>query len=256
MSLALWVGRRAGSFLQEDPSCPQSSSSASSWWRGSDRDPDRGAGPQHYHRRTPGSVVSDTSQGEGMTHSASGALPPRAAAVAFGVLIAAAIVLGVAVGSVTKDASEPTRSLVGGAAAQLAGLVAIVVAVRRYPPLQGGRLGLTRASLRVTVPLVLAAIVAGEVLYLLFDAALGTPADASAAKFEGEPVGTILAAGVLLVLVGPLVEEVLFRGVIFRALRSRFAFWPAALIASVSLRWSTSPTPADWRDSARACSRG
>lgn len=95
------------------------------------------------------------------------------------------------------------------------------------------RLGPGGASLRTTVPLVVAAVVAGEALYLLFDALLGTPEDASAPKLEGEPAETIIAAGVLLVLVGPLVEEVLFRGVIFRALRSRFGFWLAALIASV-----------------------
>lgn len=33
-------------------------------------------------------------------------------------------------------------------------------------------------------------------------------------------------------LVGPVLEEVLFRGVIFRALRSALTFWLAALIAS------------------------
>lgn len=36
----------------------------------------------------------------------------------------------------------------------------------------------------------------------------------------------------LIVLIGPFVEEVLFRGLIFRALRTGFGFWVAALIAS------------------------
>ncbi len=41
------------------------------------------------------------------------------------------------------------------------------------------------------------------------------------------------AIGVLLVLLlGPFFEEVLFRGCLYRALRRRFAFWPAALLAS------------------------
>lgn len=162
-----------------------------------------------------------------------GALPPRAAAVAFVALIVAALVLAVVVGSVAPDASDPTRTIVGGFAAQLASLAAIVFVVRRYAPPQDRRLGLGGASLRTAVPLVVAAVVAGEAVYLLFDALVGTPEAASAARFIGEPAATIIAAGVLLVLIGPAVEEVLFRGVIFRALRSGLAFWPAALIASV-----------------------
>lgn len=163
----------------------------------------------------------------------SAAPPPRAAAVAFAVLLVAGLVLGVVVGSVVGDTDDAVGSLVGVAAAQLAGLAAIAFVLRRYPELLRERLGLVAASLRAMFPLVLVGIVAGEVIYLLFDAALGTPEDASASRFEGEPAGTILAAGVLFVLVVPVVEEVLFRGVIFRALRSSLSFWPGALIGSV-----------------------
>jgi len=42
------------------------------------------------------------------------------------------------------------------------------------------------------------------------------------------------AVGVLLILVlGPFFEEVLFRGCLYRALRRRFTFWPASVLASL-----------------------
>jgi len=43
--------------------------------------------------------------------------------------------------------------------------------------------------------------------------------------------GGLILAGVLIVLVAPLVEEGFFRGFVFGGFRSRFAFWPAALLS-------------------------
>lgn len=43
---------------------------------------------------------------------------------------------------------------------------------------------------------------------------------------------SLLATLLVLVVVAPVTEELLFRGVIYRGLRSRYRFWPAALISA------------------------
>ncbi|MEP7060474.1 MAG: type II CAAX endopeptidase family protein [Actinomycetota bacterium] len=49
-------------------------------------------------------------------------------------------------------------------------------------------------------------------------------------EFRG---GWLIAFGLILVVVAPLCEELLFRGFLFRGLRGRWAYWPAALVSSI-----------------------
>jgi len=50
---------------------------------------------------------------------------------------------------------------------------------------------------------------------------------------SGRPTAEIVLLLILAVLVAPPVEELIFRGVLLRALMRRYRFWPAALISSV-----------------------
>jgi membrane protease YdiL (CAAX protease family) len=49
---------------------------------------------------------------------------------------------------------------------------------------------------------------------------------------SGRPTSEIAALLILAVLVAPPVEELIFRGVLLRALMRRIRFWPAALVSS------------------------
>lgn len=51
---------------------------------------------------------------------------------------------------------------------------------------------------------------------------------------EGQPLGVLLVLAVLTVTVAPVVEEVLFRGVVLRGLMLRLPFWPAAVLSSAA----------------------
>ena len=45
--------------------------------------------------------------------------------------------------------------------------------------------------------------------------------------------GWLIAYGFLLIVVAPFCEEILFRGFLFRGFRSRWAWWPAALLSAL-----------------------
>lgn len=100
----------------------------------------------------------------------------------FVALVVAAVVVAVVIGALAADAQDPGKALVNGLGAQIASLAVIVFVLRRYG-LRRERLGLDGIGLRVAVPLVVGAVVAGEAVYLLFDALVGTPEEASAARF-------------------------------------------------------------------------
>lgn len=48
-----------------------------------------------------------------------------------------------------------------------------------------------------------------------------------------EPLGTLVAFAVVAVTVAPVVEELLFRGLVLRGLMLRLGFWPAAAVSSL-----------------------
>jgi hypothetical protein len=148
------------------------------------------------------------------------------------------------------DALDPADETGGGVAGVLAGLIVDLVWLgamllwlqRRYPDWRRS-LGaeLDRAGLRsglwgalVGVPLYLGvAFVVGLSLTVLFEELSGkdvstpeqVPGDLSA-----------LAAVVVVVLavaIAPIVEELCFRGLIFRAVRDRHGFWPGAIVSGL-----------------------
>jgi membrane protease YdiL (CAAX protease family) len=59
----------------------------------------------------------------------------------------------------------------------------------------------------------------------------GAQADNSS-FLRGEPLANLLAYAVLAAVVAPVLEELLFRGLVLRGLMMRIGFWPAALVSS------------------------
>ena len=59
----------------------------------------------------------------------------------------------------------------------------------------------------------------------------GAQADNSS-FLRGEPLASLLAYAVLATVVAPVLEELLFRGLVLRGLMLRLGFWPAALVSS------------------------
>jgi len=52
-------------------------------------------------------------------------------------------------------------------------------------------------------------------------------------QMELKPLAASAAGVVFILLLGPFFEEVVFRGCLYRAMRRRFSFWPAALLSSL-----------------------
>ncbi len=53
-------------------------------------------------------------------------------------------------------------------------------------------------------------------------------------QMEVTPIAEHSIGTVLILLLGPFFEEVIFRGLLYRALRRRFSFWPAAVLGSIA----------------------
>ena len=68
-------------------------------------------------------------------------------------------------------------------------------------------------------------------LSALVPALRGVPAD-NASFLRDEPPASLIALAVAAVLVAPVLEELLFRGVVLRGLMLHVGFWPAALVSS------------------------
>jgi membrane protease YdiL (CAAX protease family) len=60
----------------------------------------------------------------------------------------------------------------------------------------------------------------------------GAQADNSS-FLRDEPLASLLAYAVLAAVIAPVLEELLFRGLVLRGLMLRLGFWPAALVSSV-----------------------
>lgn len=131
-----------------------------------------------------------------------------------------------------------------GVATALATVVlgaAIVLVVRR-PARQSG--GLRRALgfdlprlsdlgrvLGWSVLLLVVQVVAVALLSALVPALRGVSAE-NVAFLGDAPLPTLLLVGVAAVVVAPVLEELLFRGLVLRGLMLRIGFWPAAIISS------------------------
>jgi membrane protease YdiL (CAAX protease family) len=122
------------------------------------------------------------------------------------------------------------------------GLAALaVLAARRAASQSGGwerALGLdlpvwrdTGRILAWSLLLLVAQTVVAALLQALVPALSGAVAD-NASFLRDEPLWALLLFAVLAVTVAPVLEELLFRGLVLRGLMLRLGFWPAALLSS------------------------
>ena len=96
--------------------------------------------------------------------------------------------------------------------------------------------GLRRPPLRRAIALAVAVWFALTALTVLWIAALGLDGNEGQALTERlgtDGTLTVLVLITVLTILGPLGEEVLFRGYVFRALRNRLGLWPAAITTGV-----------------------
>jgi CAAX protease family protein len=93
------------------------------------------------------------------------------------------------------------------------------------------------------------AIGVGFLLEFVFDLFSPTPVQAPAQLPEGLSGGAEILAVILAVFVAPLVEELFFRGVVFRSIRDRYGF-PIGAIGSAVVFGLVHYVPAPWRDAA------
>ena len=134
----------------------------------------------------------------------------------------------------------PDGALVALASLVLCALAAL--AVRRPARQSGGAgaalgFGLPRwsdapAVLGWSLLLFVAQAAVGVLVGLLVPALRGVPAD-NTSFLRGAPVGELLLLAFAAVVVAPVVEELLFRGLLLQGLMLRVGFWPAAVVSSV-----------------------
>ncbi|MHB1342186.1 MAG: CPBP family glutamic-type intramembrane protease [Coriobacteriia bacterium] len=143
--------------------------------------------------------------------------------------------------------SLPAEGMVAARAIVLAGYYAVQLAVlgwlvRRRDGTFGDALGLRGSGDRWTEVLASAGLVLGGLLatrvlatlYGLATRAFGVTPDTSAVTrvFGTTPIGLTLAA-LMIVLVGPFVEECVFRGALLRGLEARIGAWPAIVVQAL-----------------------
>ena len=96
--------------------------------------------------------------------------------------------------------------------------------------------GLVRPPLGRAIALMFAVLIGLTAMFVLWSAALGLDEDAGtplAERLGTEGTLNVLILVVVLTVLGPLGEEFLFRGYIFRALRNWRGVWPAAITTGV-----------------------
>jgi membrane protease YdiL (CAAX protease family) len=94
--------------------------------------------------------------------------------------------------------------------------------------------GLRKAPFKRTLKIVAAAIVAYYVIAAIYSAVAPNGKQTVAEDLGANDSTLALVAGAILVIgIAPFAEEFFFRGFFFRALRSRFGLWSAALIDGV-----------------------
>lgn len=157
---------------------------------------------------------------------------PWVAAVAAG-LVVASQVLGLLLGLVP--------GLLGWFAAVLIPVAVLVVGVARITADAssgtagaGAALGLDRPRARDLPRAVLWLVLgyAAQVAVGIVAVAVGLQAGRNVADFSGAPAWALVVVCVVVVGVAPVVEEILFRGLVLRGLMGRLSFWPSALLCS------------------------
>ncbi len=146
----------------------------------------------------------------------------------------------VASGGLLVALGVPLLAAAAGSSAAVAG--AAVLVGRRAARESGGweaALGLDAPGwpdvwrvVRWTVGLLLAEAVLAGLLVQVLPGLAGPPAGNTAVLREQDLVGLLVFA-VLAVTVAPVLEELLFRGLVLRGLMLRTGFWPAAVLSSL-----------------------
>jgi uncharacterized protein len=180
---------------------------------------------------SPGPPASTPPSGDGPPPS----WPPWFAAVGFiGALLCTvvAVVLIAAVAGVDPEDDVPALTIVGTLIQGLFFVGAALVLARSIAPPRPWHFGLRRAPLWRTVGWAAAGMAAFYVLVAVYAVLVQPDAEQDVTDSLGAEDGTIglIAAGAMVILVAPFVEELFFRGFFYRALRTRYPLLVAALI--------------------------
>jgi uncharacterized protein len=167
--------------------------------------------------------------------------PGRTWGVRQAVLAVLAVPASLAAGLLVLLLVPGVPGLVGTAVATLA-LTTFAVLLARPPALQSGGVG-RALGLGPPVPsdvgrvlgwsflLLVVQVVTVSLLVQLVPALRGASPD-NIGFVRDEPGASVVVLAVLAVVVAPVVEELLFRGVVLRGLMLRVGFWPAAVTSS------------------------
>ena len=171
---------------------------------------------------------------------ASSQVPGAAAWKPWKVVIAFVAVVGLALAGRATVASSGEGPLLGIAIALMllsvapVGLALLLANVDATPTARD--FGLVRPRFVRALALMFAVLIGLMAMFVLWSAALGLDEDAGtplAERLGTEGTLNVLILVVVLTVLGPLGEEFLFRGYIFRALRNWRGLWPAAITAGV-----------------------
>ena len=194
---------------------------------------------QHPHRSLLERTVLDSQVAEQLRRS--GRWPWSVPLGPTGVLVALIVVANLDVHHAAGTATESTGSLAASIVGELLLLGAVVLFARPVARREGGfapAVGLDRVRGRDWLPWItgVGIVFAARIAVGVVAAALshGTAAKQSSnVRLHVATPSTVVLLVVLAVVVAPVTEELMFRGVMLRALMQRMRFWPAALISTV-----------------------
>jgi membrane protease YdiL (CAAX protease family) len=161
--------------------------------------------------------------------------PPWFAVAGFvGALVCTLIAVGLilAVAGVPEDSDSPAVTVVGTLIQGLFFVGAALVLARSIAPPRPWHFGLRRAPLWRTIGWAALGMLAFYVLTAAYAAIVDPQAEQDVTDQLGADSGTLgmIAAGAMVILVAPFVEEFFFRGFFYRSLRTRYPIAVAALI--------------------------
>ncbi len=156
------------------------------------------------------------------------------------VLVALIVVANLGVHHSAGTATENVGSLIASIVGELLLLAAVVLFARPIARRQGAfapAVGLDRVRGRDWLPWITGVgfVFAARVAVGIVAAALTrgqAAAESSNVRLHTATASTVVLLALLAVVVAPVTEELLFRGVMLRSLMQRMGFWPAALIST------------------------
>jgi membrane protease YdiL (CAAX protease family) len=161
--------------------------------------------------------------------------PPWFAPVGFiGALVCTLIAVGVilAIAGVSEDDDSPLVTVVATLIQGIFFVGAALVLARSIAPPRPWHFGLRRAPLWRTIGWAALGMLAFYVLTAAYAAIVDPQAEQDVTDSLGADTGTLglIAAGTMVIVIAPFVEELFFRGFFYRSLRTRYPIVVAALI--------------------------